>query len=651
MGSHPTGATRRQFIVTTGLTGLGLCLGLRPSEGRAMSTPTAKRAVVLGIDGMDVRICRELMAQGRLPNLARLAEGGTFSPLATVNPPQSPVAWSGIASGANPGVHGIYDFIIRNPRDYLPDLSLVKLKRSKFGFGGGEYVDPKSGQAFWDVAAQAGLPATVVRWPVTFPAKGSKARMLSGLGAPDVRGSLGRYVFYAEQAKEDPDMRGELIGVSFNGQAAETEVRGPMTASFGRRSFATVKLNLTRQADRLVLKTESQELTLAQGQWSDWLHFNFSVGLRGHVKGIARFFLTSLNPLGLYLTPVQIDPDEPCFPLAEPEGYAAELAKVVGGPYATLGMPEETKGLSEEKIPDEAFLQMCQDISAEREKMFDYELGRLKEGLLAFVFDTSDRIQHMFWRLRDPRHPLFDAQLAAKLGPVIDDHYGVMDQVIGRTMKALDDKTALFICSDHGFEPYTRSVNLNTWLAEAGYLKLKKHDPDNHGELFEHVDWSGTKAYALGFGSIYLNLAGREKDGQVKPGQEAQATAEELAKRLAKLKDQASGRPVVHQVHRKADIYSGPLAEQAPELVVGYNPPYRVSWTTAIGGSGPKVFEDNTQKWSGDHCIDASFVPGVLFSNLKLDLAGKTPKQTQLAATVLKLLGIKPDKEMEPGLV
>ncbi len=617
-----------------------------------MSAPAFKKVIVLGIDGLDPNTCRRLMAAGRLPNLSALAAGGTFSPLGTVNPPQSPVAWSTIATGANPGVHGVYDFIIRDPKTYLPDLSMIRLKASRFGFGGGQYVPPVKATPFWERAAEAGAKATVVRWPVTFPAQGAGVRMLSGLGTPDVRGTLGHYSFYVDQPQPPgEESRGRVVEVTFENGRAESSVQGPMTSSFGRRSSAEVKLTLQRRDDRLVVKAGPQEIALQEGRWSDWLGFDFDIGLRGEVKGIGRFYLTSLNPLGLYLTPIQIAPSKPCFPFSQPEDYAAELARVIGGPYATLGMPEETKALSEEKIPDEAFLEMCRGITIEREKMFDYELGRLKEGLLAFVFDTSDRIQHMFWRLVDKDHPLYDAAQAQRLGPVIDEHYVWMDRVVGRAVEAGDDKTALLICSDHGFASYTRSVHLNAWLAQNGFLRLQDHDPADPGELFKYVDWPRTEAYALGFGSIYLNLEGREKEGRVKPGPEAEKKAQKIAAGLKALKDPPTNRPVVHRVFSKAEIYSGPLTDQAPELVVGYNAPFRVSWTTAIGGTPAEVFKDNLQKWSGDHCIAAALVPGSLFSNLKLKVTPGPPHQSRLAATSLKLLGLEPAAEMAEPLI
>jgi predicted AlkP superfamily phosphohydrolase/phosphomutase len=616
-----------------------------------MTNASKRKVLVLGIDGLDPRICRSLMADGALPHFAALAENGTFSELATVNPPQSPVAWAGIATGVNPGRHGIFDFIIRNPKTLIPELSIIKLKRSKLSLGASKHVLPFAGTPFWEVAAESGAPSTVIRWPVTFPPSGCKSSMLAGLGAPDVKGRLGNYVFYAESPEDPGGKRGTTVPLAFCDGRASTKIEGPMTSSLGKAKSATIPLLLARSGRGLSIEASGQTAFLLPGEWSDWLSLSFDVGRREPVKGIVRFHLSSLEPLGLYLSPVQIDPSAPCFPLAAPEGYARELVEALGGPYATLGMPEETKGLTDGVLNDEAFLSMCEDISTEREKMLDFELGRFNEGLLACVFDASDRIQHMFWRLFDQSHPLYDAKTAQKLGPVIEDHYRRMDAMLGRSMAAIDQNTALFVCSDHGFSSYSRSVNLNTWLAEAGYLSLKDHDPEDSGELFKHVNWSSTRAYALGFGSIYVNLAGREKYGQVRPGEEADALARELAERLGNLAD-VNGAAAVNRVHFKKDVYSGPLEQDAPELVVGYHPPYRASWVTAIGGVGKTVFEDNRQKWSGDHCVDASLVPGTLFSNLRLKGAGGTsPKQTRFAATVCRALGLEPGADMETSLM
>ncbi|UJX40228.1 alkaline phosphatase family protein [Desulfovibrio sp. JY] len=606
---------------------------------------TVRKALVIGIDGLDPNLCRALAGQGKLPHLSRLAEVGTFADLATVNPAQSPVAWTCLATGTNPGAHGVYDFIVRDPATYLPRLSLTRPGP------GGTPAPAYDTPTFFDVASGAGLPVTAVRWPVTYPPAFAGAKVLSGLGAPDVKGRLGNYVHYVEVLPAGGGAgRGRVEQVRFADVRARIAIEGPMAIVAGKRSMARTEMALTRQDGRLHYAVGEQHGELAPGEWSPYLTLSFPLADGRLVTGVTRLFCGRLEPLELYCGPVQVDPRAPNLPVASPEGYAAELAAALGGPYSTLGMPEETKGLTDGVVTDEAFLAFCDDVTAEREAMLEHELGRFTEGLLSVVFDTSDRIQHCFWRYHDPSHPLFDPAAAARLGPVIENHLVRMDAMVGRVVEAAGDDTALFVCSDHGFCSYARSFDANAWLAQAGYLKLKPHDPADNGELFKYVDWSGTRAYALGFGSIYCNLAGRERSGIVAPGQPARDLADEIAARLTRLDD--GGRPAVAAVHRKEAIYSGEKFAAAPDLVVGLRPPYRMAWTAAIGGASAAVFTDNRQKWSGDHCVDASFVPGALFSNLPLPgAAGGVVSQTRLAATVCHVLGLAPADGMEPDLV
>ncbi|MHC1789103.1 alkaline phosphatase family protein [Solidesulfovibrio sp.] len=608
---------------------------------------TFPKAIVLGIDGLDPGLCRRLMAAGRLPHLTRLAASGRFAALATANPAQSPVAWTCLATGTNPGRHGIFDFIVRTPGTYLPRLSLTRP-------GPGGVPQPAyTCETFFETVAKAGLPVTAIRWPVTYPPALDGVTVLAGLGAPDVKGRLGNYVQYAEDDTEAGGAatargRGKFVPVRFADGRTLLAVEGPQITVLGKKTAATVPLELTRAGGRLSYAICGRTGSLEPGQWSPYLPLDFAAGEGGRVRGLARLWLGSLSPLALYLGPIQIDPVEPNLPIAAPVGYAAELATALDGPYSTLGMPEETKGLTDGVMTDEAFLALCDDVTREREAMLDYELGRFREGLLAVVFDTSDRIQHCFWRLHDPAHPLYDAAEAAHLGPVIDDHMARMDAVVGRTMEAAGDDTALFVCSDHGFCSYTRSINLNAWLVREGYLKLTPHDPADSGELFRHVDWAASQAFALGFGSICLNLAGREPQGVVTPGAQADALAREIASRLENLSD--DGASPVAAVHHQAALYDGPLTGAAPDLIVGCRPPYRVAWTSAIGGTSGEVFTDNRQKWSGDHCVDASFVPGSLVSNLPLAAADGVG-QTRLAATVCRSLGLAAPAHMDPDLL
>jgi predicted AlkP superfamily phosphohydrolase/phosphomutase len=603
------------------------------------------------MDGLDPVLLSELMAKGQLPHFVKLKERGFCGPLSTSNPPQSPVAWTDIAVGANPGKHGLFDFIDRNPKNYLPDLAIVKLNRKNLlGSRESMFLPVRKGTSFWEITAQAGLPSTVLRWPITFPPGESGAQVLSGLGVPDIMGGLGRYTFYTNiPPAPDEEGKEKVIRLDRNRGEVETYINGPMTQGLTSRKPSTLALKLTMNpgSRSMALTVNGQTFTLKEGEWTPWLSLSFDVGPLKKIKGMGKFHLVEMNSrVALYLTPIQIDPHEPCYPISSPDAFATELESAIGR-YYTLGMPEDTKALIEHRISEEVFLDTCNDIVVQQEKMLDYELNRFKEGLLACVFFTTDRIQHIFWVTRDPEHPLYDREYAKKYGDIIPSYYRRMDTVLGKVLPALDERTALLVCSDHGFSSYRRSFHLNSWLVEQGLMVLKERvNPQDKegGPLFRYVDWPRTKVYSLGFGSLYFNMKGREGKGTITE-QEAQPLSPKIADALTKVRDAKGGRAVVARVYTRSEAYHGPYVESAPDLIVGYHPGYRASWQTAIGGTPQGLFEDNLKKWSGDHCIDPIAVPGIFLSNFAVNT--RNPRNVDVAPTLLSCFGLKPDQTME----
>ncbi len=170
------------------------------------------------------------------------------------------------------------------------------------------------------------------------------------------------------------------------------------------------------------------------------------------------------------------------------------------------------------------------------------------------------------------------------------------------------DKTRLLIVSDHGFNDFDFKVNLNRWLIQKGYLFPSQESPA--GDL-KSVDWSRTKAYAIGLNSIYLNLAGREGKGIV-PGNESQDIGEKLKQDLLSLKN-SDQRSIVQQVWQRSEAFTGQLSDYGPDLVVGYAPGYRASADTGLGAWKKDIIEANHDHWGADHCFDPNAVPGVLF--------------------------------------
>jgi len=270
--------------------------------------------------------------------------------------------------------------------------------------------------------------------------------------------------------------------------------------------------------------------------------------------------------------------------------------------------------------------------------MFFDALEKTPQGLCACVFDTTDRVQHMFWRYLEEGHPAAKDVPTDQRPQVIQELYARMDELIGRVMKKIDDDALLLVISDHGFKSFTRCVNVNAWLHQNGYLALKAGKTES-GDWFEDVDWSRTRAYTMGLNGLYLNIKGREREGVVAPGGESDALKEELRSKLHGLVDSTSGKVSITGMFDCDGVYAGPYVDNAPDLIVGYGAGFRASWDSVMGKVTGVIFEDNVKAWSGDHCVDPRLVPGVLFSNRKITV--EKPAIVDVAPTMLQLFGLK----------
>ncbi len=541
-----------------------------------------KKAIFLGFDGLDPVIAEKLMAEGRLPNFARLRAQGGYSRLRTTFPALSPVAWSTFATGVNPAKHNIFDFLNRDLRNYAPELSSAKVTPA------GVEMRRKS-EPFWKILGRHAVKSTVLRVPVTFPPEAFNGIELSAMCTPDLLGTQGTYSRFT---------------------APGGELKGPEGT------------HVPFRVHNGSLHLQNQAFPLIEGEYTPWIRLKF-----GRARGIVRFLLTQSQPeLSLYATPVQIDPENPALPISHPHFYAMYLARLLGT-YSTLGMAEDTWALNDGAIGEEAFLQQTKLIQTEREAMFFNALERTRRGVVACVFDTTDRVQHMFHGRREVIEPL----------------YCDMDRILGRTLEYVDPDTAIYVLSDHGFSSFRRGVNLNSWLLREGYLALNAGLAES-GEYLEGIDWSRTRAYTFGLSGLYLNLRGREAEGIVAK-EEAAALKEELVRKLSGLPDEAAGETAIRSVYQATDIYRGPYLTAAPDLIVGYAAGYRASWDAATGRVTASVFEDNRKAWCGDHCVDPPLVPGVLFSNLKI--AHDDPGIEDLAPTALNLFGVAAPAWME----
>ena len=610
----------------------------------AASHDTRKRVIVLGFDGMDHAVTERLMGAGRMPHFTRLAHTGTFEPLQTSIPPQSPVAWSNFITGRDSGGHGIFDFIHRNPDTMLPYLStsrttpperVLKLGNWQLPLTAGSTELLRRGAAFWEVLTRNGIETTIIRMPANFPPSGTATREISGMGTPDLLGTYGTFSFYTTDTTrfEDPDVGGgRIYAVHLEKNVLAATLQGPPNPYRvdGEALAAAFSLYVDPEADAAKLVVGDIERLVQVGEWTDWVPVRFRLFPTRSLHGMCRFYLKSLRPvLELYATPLNFDPIDPAMPISTPPSFAHDLAQQ-GGRFYTQGMPEDTKALSEGVLTPDEFLVQARIAGDENVRQFQQVLAAFDTGLLFYYFGNVDQTSHMMWRALDPGHPAYDADHDPQYADVVYELYEQMDDVLGLAMQQLDPGTTLIAMSDHGFASWRRAFHLNAWLREQGYLTTRGPTTDRDAGPFANVDWRRTRAYGLGLNGLYINVRGRERFGIVDPS-ERESLMREIAQKLEQTIDPATGQAAVTRVYFPEATYAdrGFLAD-GPDLIVGYARGTRCSNASARGAVPSEVFADNDDAWSGDHCMDHEAVPGILLTNRALrqplrkleDLAG-----------------------------
>lgn len=639
---------------------------------RAFAQAKVRRLVILGLDGLEPSLAEKFMAEGKLPNLSRLKAMGCYKKLGTTTPPLSPVAWSSFLTGVNPGKHNIYDFLNSDRRNYLPSLSSVSIHAPTKTLKLGKYVIPlnkpeirllRKGRPFWNYLGDHGIFTSVIRVPITWPPEKCRGVVLSAMCVPDLRGTQGLFSYYSTRTEGSTVEKtgGEQIVVRREGNVIRSELVGPensvKTGAGNMKAPFTVRINPGR--GDAVLEIDGEKYDLKPGVYTDWITVKFKAAPGVAVNGICRFLLIQTEPdFGLYVMPINLDPEKPAMPISYPTAYSTYLAKQFG-PYATLGLAEDTWALNEQVIDDDAFLEQCVSIDGEREKQFFDALAKTPRGLCVCVFDGTDRIQHMYWRYLEKDHPAHPSKLSPETykanghDRTIENLYIRMDRIVGQTMENVlgangqangDGQTMLMVISDHGFSPFRRGMDLNRWLIENGYMKLKP-DAKPDAKYLVNVDWSQTRAYALGLAGMFINQKGREAKGIVEKGEASRRLKAEIIEKMTGMKDPQTGEVAVVRVHDKDVAYQGPYRDTAPDLVIGYNRGYRVGWDTAIGRITESVFHDNTKAWSGDHCIEPELIPGVLFCSHRIE--SEFPRLMDLGPTALRLFGVGVPEHMD----
>jgi predicted AlkP superfamily phosphohydrolase/phosphomutase len=629
------------------------------------------RVVVLGFDGMDPAVLREAIEKfpDRTENLARLVRENGLHELGTSTPPQSPVAWSSFITGLDPGGHGIFDFIHRDPTTRgvaAPTTrSTGESHLSLWGNWqlptGGNVESNRSGKAFWTILSEHGIPADVWRMPANFPVERSKGVSFSGMMTPAIDSAYGEFKLYTTDllAREGGENERTIPVREWNGRI-DASLRGPANPykKDGEHAATPLVVHIDRDANAAAVDVGGKTLVLRPGEWSDFVRVSFALLPSGvsSVSGIVRFHLKSLAPaFELYASPVNIDPLDPVAPVSEPKRASADLARKIGL-YYTQGMPEDVNALKDKALDDREFMDQSGLVHEEGVRILDYALERYVAnqggGLLFFYFSGTDLCSHMMWRHFDEGHPNHDAKFAGENSSswskrpgsewkdVLYDIYLRMDPVVGRVRERLPKDAILVVMSDHGFKTYRRKFSLNTWLLEQGYLVLKpgktkelpRRDPA-FSKVFVStdaaaVDWTRTRAYGIGFNGLYLNLEGRERDdpatsdderGIVNSGAEADALVAEIRAKLEALVDEKTGAKVVRRCDPAKDVYHGDRLSEAPDLLVGYDAGYGNSDPSSLGEIPNAVLEDNLGgTFNGNHLMCPDVVPGILLSNVEI---------------------------------
>jgi hypothetical protein len=294
----------------------------------------------------------------------------------------------------------------------------------------------------------------------------SPVRTIPGLGAPDIFGQLGVGISYSiEPIRNDKNLktRTELLRRSKPSQYHGT-LNGPAQQGHSMIKSTSIDFELTVTGDQSVrFSLGKQVYDLQLGKWSPVIEISFKVGFLVSLKIVTRMIMTQLEPDPvLYFVPLQLHPLSSPWPYGTPKGMLKNIWKNQGA-FLTLGWPQDTTALEEGFINDEQFLDLCDQILAQRERIFMSQVDSYKEGVLACVFDSLDRVQHMFWKNRPD---------------VIEDWYMKLDALAGRIQEKLvaksgGDKINLLFVSDHGFQDFDYKVHINQWLIERGYMSIK----------------------------------------------------------------------------------------------------------------------------------------------------------------------------------
>ncbi|MDZ4861334.1 MAG: alkaline phosphatase family protein [Candidatus Hydrogenedentes bacterium] len=620
------------------------------------------RVVILGFDGVEPTIVDTMLDAGELPNLAKLRDTGSYARLTSAIPPQSPSAWSSFATCKNTGAHGIYDFITRDPSRYGPRKGFGSSEHAKLGPDGAvtepaKFVSLRKGDSFWKIADQQGLKCAALLVPFAFPAEDlAQGCMLCGLGVTDIRGTDSTYFSFSESHAAPENVAGGiLLPLSFTDNVASVTIpgaRNPLKPYGSPEGFVQVPLEFTvdRGAKKVSIKTPAETLELAENEWSKWIEWSFEVSPKFTVKAISRFYaMEAGDQVNVYMACLQFHPKAPYIRLSTPETYSSELMDKYGL-FKTIGWSFDTHAVRKDALSDDAFLEDVANSMTWNERLTVDEMDRNVHDMVIAAWTGPDRVSHMFWRFRDQKHPLYTEAGAKQYGRAVENTYKAMDGTVGKVMAKLAPDDLLMILSDHGFKSFRKGLNVNTWLVRNGFLNVVgQTDPataytTKDQSFLSGFDWTKSRAYSLGLGSIFINMKGREGQGIVS-AEDADALAGEIRQKLLAFTDPETGEKLFDAIYTK-EVFTGAASADAPDLQLGYADGFQSSKATVSGSAPEALLEINDDKWSGEHgSSDVANTPGIFFSNKKINT--EKPGIIDLGVTALHYLGAAVPTDLE----
>lgn len=655
---------RRDFIKAT-----GLLLTVPAFFTRSLkSSMNAEKVLVLGFDGMDPGIVMSMIKRGELPNIRKMIEKGSFSQMISTAPPESPCAWASFSTGLDPAGHGIFGFLGRDPKTYAPfstsepvttsNAKTVSIGNYNVPILGGDAKNYRKGKPFWDFIQDKEIESSVFKIPSNYPPSPmKKGHALSGMGTPDIYGANGVFTLYTTDENESQrnlEGKGHIYYAYFNENDVleDGTLDGPSNTlkKTPEETQAKFKVYWDRAHGTARIDIQGKEILLQEGGLSEWVELEFPMmPLLSTIKAMTRFFLLNAkDQFRLYIYPLSITPADPAQVISSPSDYSEDLAKRKGL-FHTLGLPVDFNAIKTEIFTMENYITQSNSIFKESLNLFDYEFQRfleLKRGMLFYYFSSIDQGSHIFWALRDPKHPYHKPDEAKRFGDQIEALYRRFDLIIEKVLKKLPSHIPVIALSDHGFVPMYRTINLNSLLHQEGFFKTAGEPNYSDPMLLSSggVKLSETKAYGMGLNGLYINLKGRESNGIVSPG-EKRRVMEDIKKMLLTYKDPQTGLNPIGDVCIAEDRYRGSYLGQGPDMLIGCNYSYGIDSAGAMGGMTREVISDNLNRWTGDHIIDPRQVPALLMTNFKLPVKS-IPMIWDMAPTILSLFGIPTPREM-----